>query len=67
MTFSVTKNVIGFSMSKEKSRLNKYFIIKKDHSSEKKMLYDPPLLAESRNIRVELRKEKKMLDHMFIL
>lgn len=46
-------------MGKAPIKVNEYFAVKTDdEGTETDVIYDPPLLAESQNIRVELRKEK---------
>lgn len=46
-------------MTKSLIKLNEYFVIETDREgNEVEVIYNPPLLAESQNIRVELRKEK---------
>lgn len=46
-------------MRKAPIKLNEHFVVKTDDKgNETEVIYNPPLLAESQNIRVELRKEK---------
>jgi len=46
-------------MGKAPIKVNEHFAVKTDdEGTETDVIYDPPLLAESQNIRVELRKEK---------
>jgi hypothetical protein len=59
VTLNVTKSVIGLKMGKAPIKVNEHFVvITDDKGNETKAIYSPPLLAESQNIRVELRKEK---------
>ncbi len=47
-------------MGKAPIKVNEHFVIKTDdEGNETEVIYNPPLLAESQNIRVELRKEQK--------
>jgi hypothetical protein len=40
-------------------KINEHFVVQTDVTgSEAEVIYNPPLLAESENIKVELRKEK---------
>jgi hypothetical protein len=46
-------------MGKAPIKLNEHFLIQTDDQrNETEVIYNPPLLAESHNVRVELRKEK---------
>jgi hypothetical protein len=46
-------------MGKDPIKVNEHFVVKTDDKgTETEVIYNPPLLAESQNIRVELRKEK---------
>lgn len=46
-------------MRKAPIKVNEHFVVKTDDKgNETEVIYSPPLLAESQNIRVELRKEK---------
>ncbi len=46
-------------MGKAPIKVNEHFVIVTDENDvETEIIYNPPLLAESQNIRVELRKEK---------
>lgn len=56
---SVTKSVIGLDMTKAPVKVNEHFVVTTDEKgNESEVIYNPPLLAETGNIRVELRKEK---------
>ena len=47
-------------MGKALVKVNEYFVVKTDDGgNETEVIYNPPLLAQTQNIRVELRKEKK--------
>jgi hypothetical protein len=60
VTLNVTKSVIGLGMGKALTKVNEHFVVlTDDKGTESDVIYDPPLLAESENIRIELRKEKK--------
>lgn len=60
VTLSVIKSVLRWLyMAKAPIRVSEHFVVKARDGSEAEVIYDPPLLAESQNIRVELRKEKK--------
>ncbi len=55
----MTKSVIGLKMGKAPIKVNEHFaVLTDDKGTETDVIYNPPLLAESQNIRVELRKEK---------
>ena len=46
-------------MGKAPIKVNEHFVVRTDDDgATTEVIYDPPLLAESQNIRVELRKEK---------
>lgn len=46
-------------MTKAPVKINEHFVVVTDEKgNETDIIYNPPLLAESENIRVELRKEK---------
>lgn len=46
-------------MVKAPIKVNEHFVVRTDDvGATTEVIYDPPLLAESQNIRVELRKEK---------
>ncbi len=46
-------------MGKAPIKVTEHFVIKTDdEGNETEVIYNPPLLAESINIRIELRKEK---------
>lgn len=46
-------------MGKTPIKVSEYFVVRTDeHGVETEVIYSPPLLAESANIKVELRKEK---------
>lgn len=46
-------------MTKAPVKVNEYFVVMTDkEGNETEVIYNPPLLAETENIRVELRKEK---------
>jgi hypothetical protein len=46
-------------MGKAPIKVNEHFaVLTDDKGTETDVIYNPPLLAESQNIRVELRKEK---------
>lgn len=46
-------------MTKAPVKINEHFVVMTDENgNETDVIYNPPLLAESENIRVELRKEK---------
>lgn len=46
-------------MGKAPIKVNEHFVVQiDDEGNETEVIYNPPLLAESQNIRVELRKEK---------
>lgn len=46
-------------MGKAPIKVNEHFVVKEDDKGvTSEVIYNPPLLAESQNIRVELRKEK---------
>ena len=47
-------------MGRAPIKVNEHFVVKTDDKGvETEVIYNPPLLAESQNIRVELRKEQK--------
>ena len=47
-------------MAKAPIRINEHFVVITDENgNEIEIIYNPPLLAESENIRIELRKEEK--------
>lgn len=59
MTINVTKSVIGLDMTKAPVKVNEHFVVTTDEKgNDTEVIYNPPLLAETENIRVELRKEK---------
>ncbi len=46
-------------MGKAPIKVNEHFVVKADDKgNETEVIYSPPLLAETQNIRVELRKER---------
>lgn len=46
-------------MRKAPIKVNEHFVVNTDEKgSETEVIYNPPLLAETQNIRIELRKEK---------
>lgn len=46
-------------MGRAPIKVNEHFVVNTDDlGNETEVIYDPPLLAQTRNIRVELRKEK---------
>ncbi len=47
-------------MGKAPLKVNEHFVVNTDEKgNETEVIYNPPLLAESQNIKVELRKEPK--------
>lgn len=55
----MTKSVIRLIMGKAPIKVNERFVVRTDDDgATTEVIYDPPLLAQSQNIRVELRKEK---------
>jgi len=55
-------------MGKAFIKVNEYFAIKTDKNGDQtEFIYNPPLIAESQNIRIELRQKKHKRPHVHII